>query len=65
MQFFLLAKARLRISKYIFPFKDHVKRCHTDSLTSDIELPIEASLELGKMKLDKSGSVEIKYSLIH
>ena len=46
------------------PFKDHVKRCHTDSLTSDIELPIEHSLELGQVKVEKSGIVEIKHSLL-
>ena len=64
MKCFLLAKARLKISEYIMPFKDHVMRCHTDSLTSDIELPIEHSLELGKVKVEKSGSVVIKHSLL-
>lgn len=49
---FLLAKARNKISDYIEPHVDHVLRCHTDSMTSDIELPIKHSIDIGKMKLE-------------
>ena len=51
MKPFLLAKARIRISRQIAPHVAHVHRCHTDSMDSSIELPIECSMELGQMKL--------------
>lgn len=57
---FILAKARIKISEFIRPYKEHIKRCHTDSMTSDIKLDIKHSLELGKMKLEKTGHCVIK-----
>ena len=60
MKPFILAKARIKISEYIAPHKEHIKRCHTDSMTSDIDLNIIHSLELGKMKLEKAGHCTIK-----
>ena len=64
MKPFLLSKGRVKISEYIAPYKQHIKRCHTDSMTSTIELKhIEHSLELGKMKLEKSGYCVITNSM--
>ena len=61
---FLLAKGREKISKYISPYKQHIKRCHTDSMSSTIELKhIETSLELGKMKLERTGYCIITNSM--
>lgn len=49
---FLLAKGRVKISEYIEPYVDHVYRCHTDSMVSDIKLPLEYSMKLGGIKYD-------------
>lgn len=49
---FLIAKGRVEIAKSIKPFVEHIKRTHTDSLMSDIELPLTLSKELGDFKLD-------------
>lgn len=47
---FLLAKGRSKISKLIEPYVDHVYRCHTDSMVSDIKLPIKTSTKIGDVK---------------
>jgi hypothetical protein len=52
MKPFLLAAGRVKIAKQIEPHVEHIYRCHTDSTYSDIELPIECSLELGEMKYE-------------
>jgi hypothetical protein len=52
MKPFLLAKGRVKISEYIEPYVDHVYRCHTDSMTSDIKLPLDYSTKLGGIKYD-------------
>lgn len=49
---FLLAKGREKIIKAAQPYYSHVKRIHTDSITSDIKLPIEHSSALGEMKYE-------------
>lgn len=49
---FLLAKGRVKIAQHIEPYMDHVYRCHTDSMTSDIMLPIKTSKKLGDMKYE-------------
>jgi hypothetical protein len=52
MKPFLLSKARIKISKLIEPYHEHIHKCHTDSMLSDIELPIKTSLKLGDIKLE-------------
>ena len=63
MKCFLLSKGRVKISEYIYPYRENIVRTHTDSLTSKIELPIEHSMELGKMKKEKQGYVIIANSM--
>jgi len=53
MQPFLLAQGRVKISDFIFPHVDHIYRCHTDSMLSDIELTdLKVSMKLGDMKYE-------------
>ena len=53
MQPFLLAQGRVKISDFIFPYVDHIYRCHTDSMLSDIELTdLKVSMKLGDMKYE-------------
>ena len=47
---FLLSKGRSIISKAIEPYKDHIKRSHTDSMYSDIKLDIETGSNIGELK---------------
>lgn len=49
---FILAKGRVKIAEYIAPHIDNVFRCHTDSMTTNIELPIKTSTKLGDMKYE-------------
>jgi hypothetical protein len=46
---FLMAKCRSIMAKTIQPYVEHVKFCHTDSMISDIELPIKTGDELGDL----------------
>jgi hypothetical protein len=52
MKCFILAKGRVKIAEYIYPHMDHVKRCHTDSMVTDIKLPIKHSDKLGELKYE-------------
>lgn len=57
---FLLAKGRELIIKTALPYKEYIKRIHTDSMTSTIELPFEHSLKLGELKFEGySDEIEI------
>jgi hypothetical protein len=49
---FMLAKGRDKIGKYIDQHIDHVIRCHTDSMVTNIKLDIPTSMELGDMKFE-------------
>jgi hypothetical protein len=61
---FLLAKGRVKIAEYILPHWQHVKRCHTDSMTSDLPLAVHTSMELGMMKYEGfSPNCNIKNSI--
>lgn len=53
MKPFLLAKGRVKISRIMAPYVDHIHRSHTDSLLSDIELPIKKSMKIGELKFEK------------
>lgn len=57
---FVLSKARVRIAQLFEDHVEHVKRCHTDSVVSDIELPYQISRELGAFKLEEVGTCIIK-----
>ena len=63
MKPFLLAKGRVNIAEYIKDAgPEHIHRCHTDSLLSDIELnivPCTETPELGDMKLEYHGKCEV------
>lgn len=65
---FLLAKARELIIKTALEYGlDHVKRIHTDSIISDIELPIPISSKLGGIKFEghyKNAKI-MNFNVIH
>ena len=50
---FLLAKGRSIISDYIQPYNEHIKKCSTDSLISDIKLDYKLGTNMGDLKLEK------------
>jgi len=53
---FLLAATRRHLALTILPHKEHVFRCHTDSILSDIPLDdLKISKEMGDWKLEKTG----------
>lgn len=60
---FLTANVRKQMADCIFPFKEHVYRCHTDSILSDIPLNLSFGDDLGNFKLEKTGSVSINNSI--
>jgi len=47
---FILAKGRVNIAEYIYPYMENVKRCHTDGIVLDIEPKFKTSKELGGLK---------------
>ena len=49
---FILAKCRSKLIKQILPYHEHIRRSHTDSMLSDIPLPIKTSSELGEFKYE-------------
>jgi hypothetical protein len=59
---FLTSAVRKQMAETIHPYKDHVFRCHTDSLLSDMEIPLLIGTNLGDFKLEKQGQVYIHHS---
>ena len=56
---FLTSAVRKEMALTILPYKDNVYRCHTDSILSDIELPLPLSSQLGEWKLEHQGKCVI------
>lgn len=54
---FILSHVRYLMIKAVLPHKEHIIRCHTDSMTSTIPLDIELGTEMGQFKLEKSGKI--------
>eukprot|EP00732_Lithocolla_globosa_P003511 Lithocolla_globosa_v1_NODE_2847_length_1849_cov_547.481048.p3 type:complete len:104 gc:universal NODE_2847_length_1849_cov_547.481048:476-165(-) len=46
---FLNGKARVRMGEAIEPYYEHVKYCHTDSMITDIKLPVKTGNNLGDL----------------
>jgi hypothetical protein len=59
---FLTSAVRREMANIIYPHRDRVYRCHTDSILSDIELPLLIGSNLGDFKLEKSGYAYIQNS---
>ena len=48
----------------IYPYKEHVYRCHTDSILSSKPIPdIKLSTEIGDWKIDHSGKCKINSAM--
>jgi hypothetical protein len=55
---FLTSAVRKQMTEYIYPVRENIFRCHTDSLLSNIPLEhIPIGNELGKFKCEKIGEV--------
>jgi hypothetical protein len=59
---FLTSAVRKQMAEIIQPYKEHVFKCHTDSLLADIEIPLLIGTNLGDFKLEHQGEVFIEHS---
>ena len=60
---FLTASVRKQMAMIIEPFKEHVHKCHTDSILSDIELDnVLIGDRIGDFVLEQHGKVKIHHS---
>jgi len=61
---FLTAAVRKLMADTIYPYKEHVYRCHTDSILSSKPIPdIKLSTEIGDWKIDHSGKCKINSAM--
>jgi hypothetical protein len=63
MGVFLTSFVRHNMASIIFPHKENVFRCHTDSILSNIPLSLDIGGEMGKFKLEKHGEANIQNSM--
>ena len=60
---FLTSAVRKHMAEIIYPYRENVFKCHTDSILSDIELPeLLIGDNLGDFKLENHGKVHIHHS---
>ena len=60
---FLTASVRKQMAMIIEPYKEHVYKCHTDSILSDIELDnLTIGNNIGDFVLEQHGKVKIHHS---
>jgi hypothetical protein len=57
---FLTSAVRKYMALQMIPYKEHIFKCHTDSILSDIELPLNISDKIGEWKISNQGKVNIK-----
>ena len=61
---FLTAAVRKLMADTIYPYKEHVHRCHTDSILSSKLIPdIKLSTEIGDWKIDHFGKCKINSAM--
>lgn len=61
---FLTAFVRKQMAYAIYPHKEHVHRCHTDSILSDVTISeLDLSPAIGKWKIEHQGSCKIYNSM--
>jgi hypothetical protein len=61
---FLTSTMRKKMTEYILPNNEHIYRCHTDSILSDIPLAnLPKNDWMGNFKLDKEGKCKIENSV--
>ena len=60
---FLTAFVRKMMADAIFPHKEHVHRCHTDSILSDVDIDLKLSSDIGQWKIEHSGQCTIKNAM--
>ena len=57
---FLTAKARAHMSEIMLEYEDKIQYSHTDSFLVNEKVSVKTSKEIGGLKLEEKGSVNIK-----
>ena len=59
---FLTSYARMKMSKVILPYHEHVYRIHTDGVLLDRNIPLPIGLKMGEWKIEKTGKCVIHHA---